>query len=25
VRLDEKVGHNTQGFLPVVEPHFGGL
>jgi hypothetical protein len=25
VRLDEKVGHNTQGFLPVIEPHFGGL
>jgi glycosyl hydrolase family 2 len=25
VRLDEKVGHNTQGFLPIVEPHFGGL
>jgi beta-galactosidase/beta-glucuronidase len=25
VRLDEKVGHNTQGFLPVVQPHFGGL
>ncbi len=25
VRLDEKVGSNTQGFLPVVEPHFGGL
>jgi len=25
VRLDEKVGHNTQGFLPVVAPHFGGL
>jgi hypothetical protein len=25
VRLDEKVGHNTQGFLPVIQPHFGGL
>ncbi len=25
VRLDEKAGHNTQGFLPVIEPHFGGL
>lgn len=25
VRLDEKEGHNTQGFLPVIEPHFGGL
>jgi len=25
VRLDEKVGHNTQGFLPMVAPHFGGL
>ncbi len=25
VRLDEKVGHNTQGFLPIVEPHFGGI
>jgi len=25
VRLDEKVGHNTQGFLPIVAPHFGGL
>jgi len=25
VRVDEKVGHNTQGFLPVVCPHFGGL
>jgi beta-galactosidase/beta-glucuronidase len=25
VRLDEKVGHNTQGFLPIIEPHFGGL
>lgn len=25
VRLDEKVGHNTQGFHPIVQPHFGGL
>ncbi len=25
VRVDEKVGHNTQGFLPVVQPHFGGI
>jgi hypothetical protein len=25
VRLVEKVGHNTQGFLPMVQPHFGGL
>lgn len=25
VRLDERVGHNTQGFLPVIAPHFGGL
>lgn len=25
VRLDEKVGHNTQGFLAIIEPHFGGL
>ena len=25
VRLDEKVGHNTQGFLPIVASHFGGL
>jgi hypothetical protein len=25
VRLDEEVGHNTQGFLPIIEPHFGGL
>ncbi len=25
VRLDEKVGHNTQGFLPIMAPHFGGL
>jgi len=25
VVLDEKVGHNTQGFLPIIAPHFGGL
>ncbi len=25
VRLDEKVGHNTQGFLSIIEPHFGGM
>jgi len=25
VRLDEKVGHNTQGFLPIIAPHFAGL
>lgn len=25
VRLDERVGHNTQGFLPIIQPHFGGL
>ncbi len=25
VRLNEKVGHNTQGFLPIIAPHFGGL
>lgn len=25
VRLDEKPGHNTQGFLPIIAPHFGGL
>jgi hypothetical protein len=25
VWLDEKVGHNTQGFLPIIAPHFGGL
>lgn len=25
VRLDELVGHNTQGFLPIITPHFGGL
>lgn len=25
VRVDEKVGHDTQGFLPIVQPHFGGI
>lgn len=25
IKLDERVGHNTQGFLPVIQPHFGGL
>ncbi|MBI5850090.1 MAG: hypothetical protein HZB39_03495 [Planctomycetes bacterium] len=25
IRVDERVGHNTQGFLPVIQPHFGGL
>ena len=25
VRVDEKVGHNSQGFLPVFVPHFGGI
>jgi beta-galactosidase/beta-glucuronidase len=25
VRVDEKVGHNTQGFLPICAPHFGGI
>ncbi len=25
IAVDEKVGHHTQGFLPVIEPHFGGL
>lgn len=25
VLVDEKVGHNTQGFLPIVQPHFGGI
>src|SRR5688500_14041618 len=25
VRVDEKPGHLTQGFLPVIQPHFGGL
>ncbi len=25
VRVDERVGHNTQGFLPVFLPHFGGI
>lgn len=25
VRLDEAVGHDTQGFHPIIQPHFGGL
>ncbi|HMO12834.1 MAG TPA: glycoside hydrolase family 2 TIM barrel-domain containing protein [Pirellulaceae bacterium] len=25
VEVDEKVGHNTQGFLPVITHHFGGI
>ncbi len=25
VDVDEKVGHNSQGFLPVFAPHFGGI
>jgi hypothetical protein len=25
IELDELVGHNTQGFLPIVVPHFGGI
>jgi hypothetical protein len=25
VEVDELVGHNSQGFLPVFAPHFGGL
>lgn len=25
VEVDERVGHNTQGFLPIVVPHFGGM
>lgn len=25
VHVDEKVGHHTQGFLPVFLPHFGGI
>ncbi len=25
IRVDERVGHNSQGFLPVFAPHFGGL
>ena len=25
VRVDERVGHNTQGFLPELQPHFGGI
>ena len=25
IRLDEKRGHHTQGFLPIIQPHFGGI
>lgn len=25
VDVDESVGHHTQGFLPIIAPHFGGL
>jgi hypothetical protein len=25
MRVDERVSHNTQGFLPIVQPHFGGI
>lgn len=25
VAVNEKVGHNTQGFLPIIAPHFGGI
>jgi hypothetical protein len=25
VKVDEKVGHNTDGFLPAIQPHYGGL
>lgn len=25
MRVDEKVGHNTQGFLPIIAPHFAGI
>ncbi len=25
IKVDERVGHNTQGFLPIVQPHFGGI
>ncbi len=25
VHVDELSGHNTQGFLPIIEPHFGGI
>lgn len=25
IEVDELVGHNTQGFLPIVVPHFGGI
>ncbi len=25
VEVDERVGHNTQGFLPIITHHFGGI
>lgn len=25
VVVDERVGHDTQGFLPIITPHFGGI
>lgn len=25
VKVDERVGHNTQGFLPIIAPHFSGI
>jgi hypothetical protein len=25
VLVEERVGHNTQGFLPAIQPHFGGI
>lgn len=25
VVVDERVGHDTQGFLPIIAPHFGGI
>ena len=25
VTVEERVGHNTQGFLPIIAPHFGGI
>ncbi len=25
IEIDERVGHNTQGFLPIIQPHFGGV
>lgn len=25
VRVDEKSGHDTQGFLTIIQPHFGGI